>query len=142
LSLASLSTLLVRYQVPNDPTMARRKRIFDDADDSDTSYSPEDDDVFDRDDEDDIFDRDEDINQDSDLETDITDPNDLGVNDVDVDDQLLLFDGNAHPPEYYRNGIENFNEVDIENGDYAPGTEKLLDAIQGAWERFVCKQGP
>lgn len=124
LSLASLSTLLVRYQVPNDPTMARRKRVFDDADDSDTSYSPEDDD---------IFDRDEDINQDSDLETDITDPNDLGVNDVDVDDQLLLFDGNAHPPQYYRNGIENFNEVDIENGDYVPGTEKLLDAIQEAW---------
>jgi hypothetical protein len=60
------------------------------------------------------------------LEPDITDPDDLGVNDVDVDDQLLLFDGNAHPPEYYRNGIENFNEVDIENGDYALGPRNYL----------------
>jgi len=110
--------------------MARRKQVFDDVDDSDTSYSPEDDDVFDRDEE---------VGQDSDLETDITDPDDLGVDDVDVDDQLLLFDGNIHPPEYYRNDIENFNEADIENGSYAPGTQILLDSIQEAWERYDCK---
>jgi len=38
--------------------MARRKQIFDGFDDSDTSYSPEDD----------VFDRDEKVGQNSDLE--------------------------------------------------------------------------
>ena len=67
------------------------------------------------------------------METEITEP------EVDIDDQILLFDGNVHPPEYYRNAIENSHEAEIEDGDYAPGTEKLLNAIQESWERYDYK---
>jgi hypothetical protein len=77
------------------------------------------------------------------VETDMTGPEDLGddlddgVDDVDVDDQICLFDRNVHPPEYYRNGAVTFNETaEVEGGDYSAGTEMLLDAVQEHWERY------
>ena len=57
--------------------------------------------------------------------------------EADVEDQLSLFDGNAHPPEYYRRAIEEFNESDFEGEDYSPGTTMLIDAIEEQWARFV-----
>lgn len=107
--------------------MGRRKHSIDDTDDSDVSYSPEDNTVFDTDEE---------VNEVSGVEIDITDPKDLGdnldngVNNVNVDDQIYLFDGNVHPHEYYQNGVVTFNETKVEGGDYSAGTKILLDAVQ------------
>lgn len=50
--------------------------------------------------------------------------------EADAEDQLPLFGGNAHPPEYYRRAIEEFNESDFEGEDYSPGTTMLIDAIE------------
>lgn len=50
--------------------------------------------------------------------------------DVDVEDQLQLFGGNAHPPEYYRRAIEEFNESDFEGEDYSPRITILINAIK------------
>ncbi|KAK2736158.1 hypothetical protein CKAH01_18928 [Colletotrichum kahawae] len=30
--------------------------------------------------------------------------------DFDIEDQVMLFDGNVHPPEYWLRELENFNE--------------------------------
>ena len=57
--------------------------------------------------------------------------------EADVEDQLPLFGGNAHSPEYYRRAIEEFNESDFEGEDYSPGTTMLIDAIEEQWARSV-----
>ena len=47
------------------------------------------------------------------LETDATDIEDLGIDvdaDVDLEDQIQLFSGNVHPPEYYRRAVQELNK--------------------------------
>ena len=70
----------------------------------------------------------------SSLETDVTDVEDLGLDDedvnIDVEDQILLFDRIVHPPEYYQNGVEEFNENAFEGEDYNPGSMILLNAVE------------
>lgn len=104
--------------------MRRHQRLFDDADDSDASFSPEDDTVFD-------------VNEDeaSDAETDITEINPFDdVDDhVDVDDLTQLLD-NVHPPEYYQRIAAEVNEGALDGQDYSPGTEKLLNAVEEHWQ--------
>ncbi|KAH8652841.1 C2H2 finger domain protein [Ilyonectria robusta] len=109
--------------------MRRRQRLFGDADDSDASFSPEDDEVFD-------------VNEDevSDAETDITEINPFDdVDDhVDVDDLTQLLD-NVHPPEYYHRIAAEVNEGALDGQDYSPGTEKLLNAVEEHWQLFCNK---
>jgi hypothetical protein len=105
--------------------------------DSDTSFSPsDDDDLFD--DDDDLFDVDDDLDdatQATDLDTDDPETNKLDADvDVDVDGQVQLYDGNVHPPEYYRRRIEN----PAPRHRYARYAEKYrpaLEELEARWGR-------
>ena len=103
--------------------MNRQQRSFD-ADGSDASFSPEDDSCFDEDEAD--------LSGD---ETEATEFNAQGNDNLDIDDEIKLFGGNIHPPEYYRRGIEEFNENSFVGEDYSPGSTKLLDAIEMQWQQ-------
>lgn len=110
--------------------MARRQHDSAEADDSDASFSTSIDDVSD------VSDVDMDEVQDGpdpDLVAldDVDDSFDDG--DIDVEDQLQLFEGNTHPPEYYRQAIVDFNESDFDGEDYSPGTTRLLDGVEEQW---------
>ena len=111
--------------------MTRHRRPADEADDSDASFSAgEDDNLFDVDESERGWD------------TDATDPEDLNIDDADVDadidveDQVQLFGGNVHPPEYYRRAVEEFNESAFDCEDYSSGTTLLLDAVEEQWHSY------
>ncbi|KAK1658505.1 C2H2 finger domain-containing protein [Colletotrichum godetiae] len=110
--------------------MPPRQRRPVDASDSDDSFSPSDDDIS----EDtssaneDVFD----MNEDEDgSDTDATDVED-------VEDQIKLFGGNLHPPEYWRKAVEDMNESEWECQDYSPSTTALLDNVEEQW-RLYCE---
>jgi hypothetical protein len=106
--------------------MVRRRRHLEDDSSEDSSGE----------DENDLFDVEDDANS---PVTDATSVEDLDVSDanvdddVDVEDQITLFSGNVHPPEYYRQSIEEFNESTFNSEDYSPGTNVLLDAVEEQW---------
>jgi hypothetical protein len=109
--------------------MARHRRPRDD--DSEDSSPEDDNDLFNVDD------------NECDSDTDATNIEDLDIGDVDVDaeidveDQSALFGGNVHPPEYYRQAVEEFNESAFDYEDYNPGTNSLLDAVEEQWKLYV-----
>ncbi|KAI9148655.1 C2H2 finger domain-containing protein [Paramyrothecium foliicola] len=70
------------------------------------------------------------------IDTDFEDTETLGKPNIDIDDQLGLFDGNLHPPEYYRQGIKEFNESALDEEDYSPGSQVLLDDIENQWRCY------
>ncbi|PMB71342.1 hypothetical protein BM221_003809 [Beauveria bassiana] len=80
-----------------------------------------------------------------DAETDKSEPEDVGLDgdtdcdDINVEDQLLLFDGNTHPLEYYLKGIKDFNAADYEAQIYSDGSKVLIDAIEEQWCLFCDK---
>ena len=104
--------------------------------DSDASYSPDDDDASS-----DLFDHDE--ADKSDPETAATDVDELRSrsedcnSDVDTEDQAQLFEGNAYPPEYYRQAVEHFNVSAYETQDYSDGSKLLQDACKENWNQYV-----
>lgn len=108
--------------------MPRLKHTTAMNDDSDSSFSLHDGDSANEDEE-------------SGSDTEMPDM-ELSDNTSDKDDdegaekQGVLFDGNAHPPEYYRQGIETFNEDDLDDG-YASGTRAQLDSLEDDWNRYV-----
>lgn len=53
--------------------------------------------------------------------------------DDDNDAEIQLFGGNAHPPEYYQQGCQDFNMDELNVGDYAPGVERTLATIANHW---------
>lgn len=57
--------------------------------------------------------------------------------DVDIDDQVQLFSGNVHPPQYYRRAVEEFNESAYDSQHYSPGSTLLLDATEERWHEYV-----
>ncbi|KAK1840388.1 hypothetical protein CCHR01_16997 [Colletotrichum chrysophilum] len=110
--------------------MPPQQRRNADAYDSDSSFPPDDEcDVND----DDCFD---DNDQDGSLGTDATDVEPLCEDDdFDLEDQIRLFDGNVHPPEYWLRELEGFNEDAFACQDYSPGTTVLLDAVEEQWHQ-------
>ncbi|GKT52612.1 uncharacterized protein ColSpa_12793 [Colletotrichum spaethianum] len=113
--------------------MLTRQRRHTNAYDPDDSFSPSDDDsskgTFKSNDN--VFDVDEDEDG---SDTDVTDLEDLEENaQPDVDDQIKLFGGNLHPPEYWRKAVEEMNESDFECQDYSPSTTALLDNVEEQW---------
>ncbi|KAK6840677.1 C2H2 finger domain protein [Apiospora arundinis] len=118
--------------------MPRRQHRCTDSDDSDASFSP-DDEVFDVDDNEDNI---------PSAATRVKDVDFAGIDDedfdnvgdfdaeMDVEDQIQLFDGNLHPPEYWIQAVEQFREEDYTDGEYAEGTQKLIDGIEEHWFRF------
>ncbi|KAK8859446.1 C2H2 finger domain-containing protein [Apiospora arundinis] len=121
--------------------MPRHGRSYPDPDDSDASFSPDGDEVFDVDDSED---------ENMSAATSVKDFYTAGIHDqdldeiddvdaeVDVEDQIQLFGGNLHPPEYYIQSMEVFNQDDYESEDYKEGTTRLINSVEEQWFRF-CK---
>ncbi|KAK2051368.1 C2H2 finger domain-containing protein [Colletotrichum caudatum] len=104
--------------------------------DSDDSFSPSDDgtdeDTFDT--NEDVFDVDADGDG---SDTEATDAEDLEEDAIlDVEDQVKLFGGNLHPPEYWRKAVEEMNENEWEYQDYSPLTTALLDNVEEQYFRY------
>ncbi|CCF41454.1 C2H2 finger domain-containing protein [Colletotrichum higginsianum] len=117
--------------------MPPRRRRPVDAYDSDDSFSPSDDDISE-----DTSNANEcvfDVNEDDDgSDTDATDADDLEEDaELDVEDQIKLFGGNLHPPDYWRKAVEDMNDSEFECQDYSPSTTALLDNVEEQW-RLYC----
>ena len=59
-------------------------------------------------------------------ETDLTDP-------TDVADSTWLLADDDHPPEYYLQLAEDFDEMEDAKEDYSLGITRLLDLIEEQW---------
>ncbi|KAK4119399.1 C2H2 finger domain-containing protein [Parathielavia appendiculata] len=113
--------------------MGHHRRSFENVSDSD--FSPSDDG--------DLFDTDENHGVDSteatDLDLDNLDPDDsdsdLSGEDFDIDDQVQLYRGNVHPPEYYSRGIKEPAQRDPYSR-YAPKTKLRLIEVEEQWGQF------
>lgn len=74
--------------------------------------------------------------EDSRSDTDLTDFEDDAAppgDSNDANDAALLFADNEHPPEYYIQQLQNFDETIYTQEDYGKGTTDLLDRIEGKW---------
>jgi hypothetical protein len=116
--------------------MTRRQRSFDNVHDSDASFSPsEDDELFDIDDNHgDKFTEATELDMD-DFTPDDSD-SDLSGENFDIDDQVPLYRGNVHPPEYYSRAIEEPAQRDP-YARYAPGTKLRLIEVENQWGQYV-----
>jgi hypothetical protein len=63
--------------------------------------------------------------------TDLTDV-DTGSDD-DGDDQAWLLADEDHPPEYYLEQLNTFDEAEYAKEDYKPSSTRLLDRIEEQW---------
>lgn len=52
------------------------------------------------------------------------------IRDVEADDIPDLLCSAVYPPEYYYHIAEEVNNVDFDEQDYSPGTEKLFNVIK------------
>jgi hypothetical protein len=95
--------------------MARRHRNLDPSDDSDSSERES--------------------TEDSQYDTDLTEPEDEGSQGRDVSDAALLFADNEHPPEYYIQQLKNFDETEYTKDDYGKGTTALLK-VEEKWSQY------
>ncbi|EED13304.1 hypothetical protein TSTA_057930 [Talaromyces stipitatus ATCC 10500] len=63
--------------------------------------------------------------------------NDNDVNHAqDHSDLADLFADNEHPPEYYIDQLENFDETIYNQEDYSTGTQRMRDRVEGCWNGF------
>ncbi|KAH2132660.1 hypothetical protein KXV68_000479, partial [Aspergillus fumigatus] len=62
-------------------------------------------------------------------DTDLTEPEDEGLQDKDVSDTALLFADNKHLLEYYIQQLANFDETNYIKEDYGKGTTALLNQV-------------
>lgn len=65
-------------------------------------------------------------------------PLELSLDDQDDEDDQddqdeRLFDGNVHPVEHYRKGMNDMDESVFDRKEYAPGTEKAIAATEMRW---------
>ncbi|KAJ3554367.1 hypothetical protein NPX13_g10631 [Xylaria arbuscula] len=100
--------------------------------DLDASLSPSDDDN--------VFDANEYLSDNS-TEATVSDEDDLdldsdcGDEDFNIDDQVALYGGNVHPPEYYRQGILKPAQRDLYER-YAPKTRSRIREVEAQWKQF------
>jgi hypothetical protein len=66
---------------------------------------------------------------DSVFETDLADPKENAAQPVHASDVTLLFADNEHPPEYYIQQLNAFNEAIYKREDYDKGNTALLDRV-------------
>ena len=84
--------------------------------------------------------------EDADLSGEDSDPGDEGsesgdedsfdVKDFNVDDQVTLYNGNVHPPEYYRQAIQEPTQRDP-YARYAKKTRPTLRDLEEQWKQCV-----
>lgn len=80
--------------------------------------------------------------EDSQYDTDLTEPEDEGLQDRDVSDAALLFADNEHPPEYYIQQLKNFDETEYTKEDYGKGTTALLNRVAEKWSQYSLSSNP
>ena len=105
--------------------MPRHWQTLADPDESDALSSHEDDEVFDVDE----FEGDSDTEATSAVALDVDDDLDA---EIDIEDQIQLFGGNVHPPEYYQQAVEEFNESAFDSEDYKSRVEPAAGCPRGA----------
>ena len=69
-----------------------------------------------------------------------TDPTEPDCNEdqlKDAGDVVQLFADNEHPPEYYLEQLERFDESMYTQEDYSKGTVLLLDQVEARWNQCV-----
>lgn len=66
-------------------------------------------------------------------DTDLTEPEDEGLQDKDVSNTALLFADNKHLLEYYIQQLANFDETNYIKEDYGKGTTALLNQVEEKW---------
>lgn len=54
-----------------------------------------------------------------------------------LQDADALFDGNNYPAEYYRKGLEEFQDEVYDRKEYSAGTEGLISMAHGQWSRYA-----
>ena len=69
-------------------------------------------------------------------DTDLTEPEDEGLQDKDVSDTALLFADNKHLLEYYIQQLANFDETNYIKEDYGKGTTALLNQVEEKWSQY------
>lgn len=109
--------------------MARCRRPVDDASDSDVSFLPEEDKLFD------IKDHSDDLTKPTDIKDLGEDDNDDDNNNDDKDDNKL-FGGNTYPPEYYHRGMDDSDDSKSDSKDYSPRSKRQLNEVEGLWQQF------
>ena len=72
------------------------------------------------------------------LDTDLTDVNEFADhNNENDEDEAWLFPNEDHPPEYYLQQLETFNEQEYTKEDYKDNSVRLLDRMEDQWNRYV-----
>jgi hypothetical protein len=122
----------IRHQSLPATAMPRHRQSLANLDDSDALSSCEDDEVFDVDE----FEGDSDTDATSAVDLDVDDDSDA---EIDFEDQTQLFGGNVHPPEYYQQAVEEFNESAFDSEDYSPGSNLLLAAVEEQWRLYEAR---
>jgi hypothetical protein len=80
-----------------------------------------------------------DSDEDAPYQTDLTDYEDSSDNhsnasvNKNATDLAWLLQDNAHPPEYYIDQLENFDESECLKQDYEASSTQLLDRIEQQW---------
>jgi hypothetical protein len=72
------------------------------------------------------------------LDTDLTDINEF-ANNEDHEDEAWLFPNEDHPPEYYLQQLEVFNEQDYAKEDYKDSSTRLLNRMEDQWNQYVSR---
>ena len=74
------------------------------------------------------------------LDTDLTDINEFADNnDEDDEDEAWLFPNEDHPPEYYLQQLEVFNEQEYAKEDYKDSSTRLLNRMEDQWNQYVSR---
>lgn len=72
------------------------------------------------------------------LDTDLTDINEFADNNnEDDEDKAWLFPNEDHPPEYYLQQLEVFNEQEYAKEDYKDSSTRLLNRMEDQWNPYV-----
>ncbi|KAF1352703.1 hypothetical protein EJ07DRAFT_168822 [Lizonia empirigonia] len=70
------------------------------------------------------------------LDTDFTDVNEFADNNNEInEDEAWLFPIEDHPPEYYLQQLEVFNEQEYAKEDYKDSTTRLLNFMEDQWNQ-------
>ncbi|KAF1809568.1 C2H2 finger domain protein [Eremomyces bilateralis CBS 781.70] len=76
--------------------------------------------------------------------TNLNDTPDTSGCDSDADlnrESAWLLEGNEHPPEYYNQLLDNFDDSEYTKEDYSDGTTVLLDRSEAQWNQYCAYTG-
>lgn len=72
------------------------------------------------------------------LDTDLADVNEFANKNSEKDeDEAWLFPNEDHPPEYYLQQLEMFNEQEFVKEDYKDSSTRLLNHMEDQWNQYV-----